>query len=95
MEGGEIGAAAVVSQARGAIAERMGDETVILVPVSGRYARLNRSGGLLWDRLARPVRVDTLSSALSDEYEIDRASAEKDLRAFLAQARALGIVTVS
>lgn len=70
----------------------------ILIPV-GKLAlklqgmmSLSESGLFLWNRLQNDCTVDDLVEALLSEYEIDRATAEEDVNAFLKQMTEVGIL---
>lgn len=53
---------------------------------------LNDSGLLLWNRLQKDCTEKELVDSILDEYEVDRATAEADVREFLAQMVEAGIV---
>lgn len=70
----------------------------ILVPVgktvyenNGLFA-LNELAAFIWDRLPEAENADAIVSAVLDEYEIDRESAERDVDEFLAKLRDFGII---
>lgn len=67
---------------REVIGERVLDETVVLDPESDAYARLNASGGWLWEQLGVAQTVGALAQALAAEYGIDRQRAQADVTAF-------------
>lgn len=71
---------------------RVDDEVVVLDLRSSRYLSLNGSGALLWEALAEGADEDQLAAALVDEYDIDRARAEQDARAFLDDCLERGII---
>lgn len=54
--------------------------------------KLNETGVLLWKKLEGDVTEDSLVEALLAEYDVDRATAEKDVSAFLAKLRDAGIL---
>lgn len=70
----------------------------ILIPVGEMALRvhgmitLSESGLLLWDRLQEDCTEEDLIRAILAEYEIDRDTAAADVRAFLAQMEAVGIL---
>lgn len=70
----------------------------ILVPVgktvyenNGLFA-LNELASFIWDRLPDAKDAEDIVSAVLDEYEIDRESAEKDVAEFLGKLREFGII---
>lgn len=60
----------------------------------GGVLRLNGSGGLLWDVIALTESTDKeiLVAALQKEYEVDRATAEKDVDSFIATLCEAGVL---
>jgi hypothetical protein len=75
-----------------AIAERTGEDTLVVKPDSDRYVRLNRTGTWIWDALATPSRVDELAAGVAREFGISRSDALRDVRAFLDQLAEQGFV---
>lgn len=47
------------------------------------YVTLNETGCFLWEKLSAGATEDELVAALLDEYDVEKAVAEKDVRAFL------------
>lgn len=70
----------------------------ILVPVGQAVLSLNgmlvlnECGRFLWDRLQTAESEERLTEALLEAYEVDRQTAEADVRDFLAELRRLGIL---
>ncbi len=69
----------------------------IVVPVG---AQLNFSGMLtlndtatfLWNNLAEDISREELTTRLTKEYDIDRATAQEDINAFLTELERLDIL---
>lgn len=53
---------------------------------------LNGSGKLLWERIPAAGTEEDLVAAVLEEYEVDRQTAERDVREFLDSLRKLGIL---
>jgi hypothetical protein len=83
-----------VARGEGLIAETLGEETVMLDPQRDTYLRLNRSGGLLWSRLAEPATVGELAQRLADAAGIDLQEAREDTLRFVAQMLDHGAIRV-
>jgi len=70
----------------------------VLVPVgktvyeSNGLFILNEAGAYLWDRLEEAETEQDLLAALLEEYEVDEATARKDVHEFLEKLRELGII---
>ncbi len=71
---------------------------VILVPVGDAsltlqgLLTLNETGELLWDTLPNAADEAALVRALTEAYEVDEATAQADVRAFMARLRELEIL---
>jgi hypothetical protein len=92
---GEIGPDSLVSRGEDAVGERLGEETVVLNTASDRYVRLNATGSLIWEELARPASVSSLAERLQAEFGIDGGSARRDVVSFVHWLRERGVVDVS
>lgn len=66
-----------------AIANPVGGETVILHLGNGTYYGLDKIGSLLWEGLKEGQRPCEVCDRILDEYDVERETLEKDLRAFL------------
>jgi hypothetical protein len=59
-------------------------QTVVVAPARRELHELDETGTFLWSALARETTVPDLVSALCGEFEVDEATAEKDVREFVA-----------
>lgn len=68
----------------------------LIVPVGEAVERfpgmltVNDSGAFLWEKLADEQTEASLTQALTEEYEVDEATARADTAAFLESLRAVG-----
>lgn len=58
----------------------------------GGMIRLNESGSVLWNTLAKGASKEELVAALLGEYDVDQATAETDVSAFLEVLREAGVL---
>lgn len=58
----------------------------------GGIIKLNETGSFLWKKLAENVDQATLTEALTDEYDVDKESAEKDVDSFIKTLSEAGIL---
>lgn len=66
------------------VSSNMADEVVILNHEKGMYYGLSEVGALVWSALENgPKSFEELCELVMTEYEIDRASCEKDILALL------------
>lgn len=68
----------------------------ILIP-SGAAAQkfnglvtVNALGSFIWEVLQQPVTLDELVARITEEYEVDAATARSDAEEFLAELRQIG-----
>ena len=53
---------------------------------------LNETGGFLWNALEKGAEIADLVSALTAEYDVDAATAEKSANKFVAKLKELDLV---
>ena len=70
------------------------DETVILDARAGRYFALPGVGARVWELLATPTTLGALVATITDEYAVDAATCERDLRSLLHDLRSAGLIVV-
>lgn len=68
-----------------AIANMVGGEAVILHLGNGTYYGLDTIGSLLWEELIAGKRPSDVCKRIANDYGVDRATVESDLRQFLAE----------
>jgi predicted Rdx family selenoprotein len=68
-----------------AIANTVGDEMVVLHLANGTYFGLDPVGTLLWETLAKGELPSAACDRILDRYDVDRETAENDLRAFMEE----------
>ncbi len=49
--------------------------------------RLNETGLFLWEQLKKDIDAEALTAALLEEYDIDEASAKKDVSDFIEKLK--------
>lgn len=72
----------------GFIKSKLGNECVV-VPVGAQtidfrgLITLNETGEFIWDKLSEDRSEEDLVNAILSEYEVDKQTAEKDVKAFV------------
>jgi hypothetical protein len=87
--------ASVVVAARGQVSAELEGEAVILGLDDGIYYGLDGVGALVWELLREPRGVAELRDAVTAAYEVDAATAERDLLGLLRELAERGLVEVS
>jgi Coenzyme PQQ synthesis protein D (PqqD) len=83
-----------VGWTEGIVANDIDDEKVMMNVEKGQYYGLDPVGSRVWELLERPVRVAELIDALTLKYDVDRATCERDVLAFLEELHEDGIIRV-
>lgn len=52
---------------------------------------LNGSGKMLWELLEKGAQMDELAAALTEEYDVDGETAQKDAEEFIDYLRSRGV----
>ncbi|MQA14193.1 MAG: PqqD family peptide modification chaperone [Pseudonocardiaceae bacterium] len=73
-------------------ARTIGDETIVLSLPSSRYFTITGVGTRLFELLAEDTSLDELVGTIVDEYEVDPATARRDIEAFLDQLRDVALL---
>lgn len=67
-------------------------EVVVLDTERSRYYSVNESGAALWKALSEGTTRTALVQMLLDEFDVDEARATADVRTFLADIAAQGLL---
>ena len=72
-------------------------ETVVLDPRADRYFSLEGVAQRVWELLQSSTTANVIVDTIVDEYDVDTATCERDVRAFLddLHARELLVVTTA
>ncbi len=89
-----ISETAVLVAAGDLLASDFGAEQVILNLKDGVYYGLEEVGARIWQLLQKPTTIPAILGALAEEYDVDPARCERDLRALLGDLVARGLVVV-
>ena len=75
-----------------AVESAVGDETVILHLRNGTYYGLDVMGTRVWSLIKEGIQPSDISRRIADQYGVDLALVENDVRIFLADLRAQDIL---
>lgn len=70
-------------------------KVVLLSIANGEYYNLNEVGSRMWVLLEKPIAVAALIEVLLAEFEVDRATCEQQVMAFLERLRKDKLLLVS
>ena len=85
----------MVQRSSNQIACDMGGEVVILDLKSGTYHGLDALGARVWSLIEQPASVAAIRDAIMAEYDVDAATCERDILAFLRQMETVGLLEIS
>lgn len=68
------------------VSSSLDNETIILNHDAGVYYGLDEVGTIVWEQLQqKPATVDELKKVILDEFDIDEATCENDIKALLKE----------
>jgi hypothetical protein len=85
----------IVSQKEGNIVSNMGGEKVMLSVQNGKYYNLGEIGGVIWDKIEKPLTINQLVLALTAEYDVNQSECEEQVLSFLEKLVTEGLVEVN
>lgn len=77
------------------ISTDMDGDTVMMSVERGEYFGLAGVGARVWDLLAQPIPPPELVQQICAEYALDASTCEADLKRFMGELMAQGLVTVA
>jgi hypothetical protein len=83
-----------ISRGPGQSSVNLDGEVVILDLERGAYFGLDEVGARFWELIETPKRFEELCDILLDEYEVERATLERDLQALVQDLSKRGLVGV-
>jgi hypothetical protein len=76
-----------------AVAWRLVGEEVVAIDLgSSTYLGVNRTGAVVWPRLAEGATSEELVTLVTDHFDVDRDRAARDLEEFLTGLERRGLV---
>lgn len=74
-----------IVQKIGNIVSDMDGEKVMLNISNGKYYNLGKVGGIIWERIEKPIKVRKLIDELILEYEVEYSECKEQVLLFLEQ----------
>jgi hypothetical protein len=85
---------AAIVAAGDVLSTALGDEVVMLNLRDGVYYGLDAVGARVWTLLSDPLTVAAIRDALVDEYDVDPARCEDDVRTLVEELASRGLVEI-
>ncbi|MBX7138572.1 MAG: PqqD family peptide modification chaperone [Oligoflexia bacterium] len=82
----------LVQRASDTLAAPLAEGRALLDVKQGMYFGLDLVGGRIWELLSEPIRFSEIATAIVNEFEVERAVAEADIRAFLEELQRHNLV---
>ena len=76
------------------VSSSLGDEAVILELSRGIYYGLNEVGARIWSLLKEPRPAGEIRDAIVDEYDVEPATASRDVIVLLSELLERGLIEV-
>lgn len=74
------------------VSGRLSDELVMMDLDKGKYFSLNPVATRIWDLLESPLALDELCGLLLDEYEVNYAQCQVEVKEHLDEMTRLGLI---
>ncbi len=84
-----------VRMSSGVLAQRVGQETVLLHLATERYYGLDETGTAMWEALLGSASIGEAFERLLAQYEVDPEELRRGLIGFIEELRADGLVDVA
>lgn len=65
------------------VSSDMDGEKVMLSIETGKYYNLGKTGGVIWNLIDKPIKVEEVVQQLMEEYKVGREQCEKEVLSFL------------
>ena len=72
---------------------QVGADRVMMSVTDGNYLGMTAIGARIWDLLEEPSTVEAVCQRLVGQYDVDPATCQTEVRAFLTELASLGAVT--
>ena len=72
-----------VSQSEGNIVSNMDGEKVMMNIEKGKYYNLGELGGIIWEIISSPVKIENIIEKLRTEYEVEKTTCEQQVLSFI------------
>jgi len=83
----------VVGIGNSVLYQKVGDEILLLNMVNQRYVSLDRVGADIWELLMRHGDAETVAKLITSDYNIDEATALRDVESFVSELLAADFLT--
>jgi hypothetical protein len=85
----------LVVREQGVLASSLDEGVTMLGDNPDEFFQLDAIGKSIWELLADPLPVAALCETLAEEFEVDQATCQRDVLAFLEQLHEKGLIKVS
>lgn len=89
-----LDASSVVVRSPDQVSGDLDGKVVLLSIQNGEYYNMNEVGSRIWALIEQPMTVAALCERLLAEFEVEPATCEREVRAFLDRLRERGLVRV-
>lgn len=76
------------------LANKVGDELILLNMETGDYLGLNPVGACIWENLSVPISVSELVGRLTASFEVDPVTCQNETMEYLKKIAALHLIHI-
>lgn len=82
----------IVTQVEGNVCSDMDGEKVMLSIKNGKYYNLGETGGVIWDLIEKPMKVNEIIKKMKAIYDVNDQDCELQVRSFLENLISEGLI---
>lgn len=90
----KISLGTIVVAASEQVSTRLDDETVLLELKQGTYYGLNAVGTVIWEMIQQPQSVESLYSAVLNQYNVEPEICKRDVLRLIEEMEAAGLLEI-
>lgn len=90
----KISLGTIVVAASEQVSTRLDDETVLLELKKGTYYGLNAVGTVIWEMIQQPQSVESLYSAVLNQYNVEPETCKRDVLRLIEEMEAAGLLEI-
>lgn len=90
----KISLGTIVVAASEQVSTRLDDETVLLELKKGTYYGLNAVGTVIWEMIQQPQSVESLYSAVLNQYNVEPEICKRDVLRLIEEMEAAGLLEI-
>lgn len=88
----ELNSETLIARNKGVLANKVGDEVVMMDMEKGKYFGVNKTGSYIWQLLEQPATIGELCDRLVADFGISKEQCTNELKPFIEQMQKENII---